>query len=86
MTIVRESVCGALQSNDCFVRIAPAADGIELKLSSPVLYEFGGQIEKVVRETLKELNVKSCKIIIEDKGALDCTIKARVETAVRRAV
>lgn len=86
MTIIRESVCGALQSNDCFVRLAPSSNGIELELKSPVMYEFGSQIEDVIRGALKELGVENCKITVEDKGALDCTIKARVETAVRRAV
>jgi citrate lyase subunit gamma (acyl carrier protein) len=34
---------------------------------------------------LKNLEIESAKITINDKGALDCTIRARVETAVFRA-
>ncbi|AIN94636.1 citrate lyase acyl carrier protein [Treponema putidum] len=88
MQIKREAVCGTLQSNDCLVRVEPSLkpeDGIELDLKSSVLNEFGAQIKKIVQEVLDEFEVKNAKLFIEDKGALDCTIKARVETALRRA-
>ena len=37
-------------------------------------------------ETLENLGVDDVKIAIVDKGALDCTIKARVEGAIFRSV
>ena len=37
-------------------------------------------------ETLKNLGVSDVKLTIVDKGALDCTIKARIEAAVYRSV
>jgi citrate lyase subunit gamma (acyl carrier protein) len=85
MVIQKEAVCGTLQSNDCLVRIAPFPKGIELTIASPVLARFGEQIEKAVRDTLSALDVHACRLFLEDKGALDYTIRARVETAVRRA-
>ena len=84
MQIKREAVCGTLQSNDCLVRIGPS-EKLELDLKSSVLNEFAAQIKKMVQEVLDEFEVKNAKLFIEDKGALDCTIKARVETALRRA-
>ena len=36
-------------------------------------------------ETLERLGVDNVKISIVDKGALDCTIKARIEGAVYRS-
>ena len=36
--------------------------------------------------TLENLDVKDVKISVVDKGALDCTIKARVEGAVFRSL
>ena len=44
------------------------------------------EIKKVTLETLKDLGVDNVRISIVDKGALDCTIKARIEGAVFRAV
>lgn len=85
MEIMKESVSGTLQSNDCLVRVLPGTEGVDLNLSSSVMKQFGDQIEKVIMETLSEMKVENCKIIVEDRGALDCTIKARVETAVNRS-
>ena len=36
-------------------------------------------------QTLDTLGVKDARVDVVDKGALDCTIKARVECAVYRA-
>ena len=48
--------------------------------------QYGNQIRKIVMETLKHLDVDNVRISVVDKGALDCTIKARVEGAVFRSV
>ncbi len=84
MHVVKESVCGTLQSNDCLIRVEPAKT-LELVIESSVKNEFGEQIEKVIRKTLAELAIQACRLTIEDKGALDCTIAARVQTAIERA-
>lgn len=76
---------GTLQSNDCFVRIFPSEQGIELNLESPVKMQFGSQMEQIILKTLADQGVDAARLIVEDRGALDCTIAARVETAVRRA-
>ena len=60
--------------------------GISLTLKSAVIHQFGNRIRKVVYETLERLGVEDVRITIVDKGALDCTIKARVEGAVYRSV
>lgn len=85
MDIKKQAVCGTIQSNDCFVRVTPGEGELTLHLESTVMAAFGKQIEKVVRETLNSLGVTSGQIFLEDKGALDFTIRARVETAVKRA-
>ena len=64
-----------------------AGDGkIDFSLDSAVINQYGNQIRKVVLETLEHLGVTDVKISIVDKGALDCTIKARVEGAIYRSV
>ena len=50
-----------------------------------MIHQFGKQIKAVVLETLGRLDVESAKITVVDKGALDCTLKGRVECAVYRA-
>jgi citrate lyase subunit gamma (acyl carrier protein) len=85
MEIKKTAVAGTLESSDCMVTIEPAEKGLELELESTVIRQYGRQIRKVANETLKRLEVKKARVSIVDKGALDCTIKARVECAVMRA-
>ncbi len=85
MKIVRQSICGTLLSNDCLVAIEPGDGHITIQIESIVKDAFGDQIEKVIKEKLAEMEVTSCRVKIDDKGALDYTIKARVEVAVNRA-
>ena len=47
--------------------------------------QFGDQIRSVILETLKEMEVHDVVVRAVDRGALDCTIRARVQSAVMRA-
>ena len=85
MEIKKPAVAGTLESSDCMVTVEQGQGGIELDLQSAVIRQYGKQIRKVIHETLDRLDVKNAKITVVDKGALDCTIKARVECAVYRS-
>ena len=85
MKIDKAAIAGTLESSDCMVTVEPGNGSVELELESVVMNQFGELIQKVVRETLERLDVKDVFISIVDKGALDCTIKARVECAVYRS-
>lgn len=86
MKINKPAKAGTMESNDIYVMIMPNPDsGIKLELESIVMKQFGEEIERVIRETLNELEVEDAVIKAQDKGALNYTIKARIETAVKRA-
>ena len=85
MQILKPATAGTLESSDLMVTLEPGNGGIELSLSSSIMNQYGRQIKKTVLETLERLEVKDAKVTVVDKGALDCTIKARVECAVFRA-
>lgn len=85
MTIGKSAVAGTLESSDAMVTVEPGNNGIELELTSSVMNQYGRQIKATVLETLERLKVENGKIIVVDKGALDCTLKARVECAVFRS-
>ena len=82
--ILRSASAGTLESSDVYVEIAPADNGIEIDLNSVVQAQFGDDILAVVREVLSDCGVENAKLTIQDRGALDCVIRARVETAVIR--
>ena len=76
---------GTLESSDITISIEPnEGKGIEIQLKSTVENQFGSQIRKVIRKKLEELGVTDALVRANDKGALDCTIQARVTTAVGR--
>ena len=86
MELKHTAMAGTMESSDIMVTIEPqTGGGIQLELTSSVMQQFGRQIESVIRETLQGLGVENAAVSAVDKGALDCTLKARVECAVFRS-
>lgn len=85
MEIKNKAVAGTLESSDIYVQVEPNENGIDLVLESVVYNQFGEEIERTVREILNDFNVKNITIRLKDRGAVECAIRARVETALKRA-
>ena len=85
MDLRKAATAGTMESNDIMVTLEPAeAGGIQIDLTSNVLQQFGAQIRSVITETLTEYGVENAATAV-DKGALDCTIRARVTAALFRS-
>lgn len=84
MKIVKYATAGTLESSDAYVEIEPGENGVTIQLESVVLEQFGDAIECAVQDVLKNLGVEHAHVRIADRGALECVIRARVETAVIR--
>lgn len=83
---LKTSTAGTMESGDIMIQIAPTdRPGLNVELQSSVEYQFGDQIRQVITETLTSLGVTQADVHATDKGALDCTIRARVTTAAVRA-
>ena len=82
--IVKKAAAGTMESSDAYVEIEPGTAGIELQLESVVQQQFGASIRSVVEEVLSDCGIANAKISVVDRGALDCVIRARVETAIMR--
>ena len=81
---MKEAVAGTLESGDILVNIGPG-EGLQVDLQSSVAAQFGRQIKAVITETLEGLDIHDAHVQAIDKGALDCTIRARVTAAAVRA-
>ena len=46
---------------------------------------YGDTIEAVIRDACREAGIEDAEVDVRDKGALDCTIRARTLTAITRA-
>ena len=87
MEIVKSSSAGTLDSCDIQVRIETNEVGTnEIYLTSVVEKQFGEQIKTLINGVLDKHNLKGVTVNAVDRGALDCTIRARVESAVMRAL
>ena len=78
---------GTLESSDALVMVEPVATGSgrQIELESNVMMQYGRRIRQQVILTLEKLSVSDVRILVKDKGALDATVQARVETAIRRS-
>ncbi|MEA2071244.1 MAG: citrate lyase acyl carrier protein [Asgard group archaeon] len=87
MKIKQTAQAGSLESCDILITIEPVktGSGIDIDLESPGEKPFGDKIRSEITETLHKYDIKDAKIIAVDKGALGYCIKARVETALKRA-
>ena len=80
---MKMGIAGTLESNDTMITVKES-DSLIIKVKSIVDEFFHDSIVKTIEDTLKELNISKIKVICEDKGALDYTIKARLITAIQR--
>lgn len=83
MEIVKSAAAGTMESSDAYVEIEPAAQ-LNVQLESVVQQQFGAEIRAVVGEVLAENGVEKANVRVIDRGALECVIRARVETAIMR--
>ena len=83
--VKKKASAGTLESSDVYVEIEPAAGGLVIDLQSVVQAQFGDAIEAAVRQVLQEQGVEHASVKVMDRGALECVIRARVETAVLRS-
>ena len=83
MQIVKNAAAGTMESSDVYVEIEPAQE-LTVQLESVVKIQFGDSILNVVQEVLKENGVDKASVRVVDRGALECVIRARVETAIHR--
>ena len=84
MEILKRASAGTMESSDAYVEIEPRQDGLNIQLESVVLGQFGDDIVRTIREVLTEQGIENANVRVIDRGALECVIRARVETAVLR--
>ena len=83
LEIIKNVSAGTMESSDVYVEIEPA-DSLEIQLESVVQAQFGEDIRNVVEQVLQENGVQKASVRVVDRGALECVIRARVETAILR--
>lgn len=87
MSNLQMAQAGTLESNDIQITLSPASmgSGIEIELTSSVLVQYGEQIRATIRETILQHKVTDVVVKAHDRGALDCTVRARTLAVLSRA-
>ena len=79
MELKKPAMAGTLESSDVQITVRPnPGQGIQINLQSDVKAMFGDAIEATVRAVLEEFQVKDALVDVNDKGALDFAIRARL--------
>lgn len=84
MKITKSAQSGTMQSSDLMIILEPA-EGLCIDIESTVKQQFEYLIREQVEAVLKKHNVTSGEIRINDRGALDYAIVARLEAGLKRA-
>lgn len=87
VSILRSGQAGTVESNDILITLhrAEAGSGIHIDLTSPVIKKYGRQIKAVIQACLQERAIADVQVAAADRGALDCTVRARMMAAIDRA-
>lgn len=86
MKAKKEAMAGTLESSDVLVTVSPReGEGVEYTIESIVLKQYGRRIRSVTEEMTTAAGLTGAAVRVQDRGALECTLRARLETALERA-
>ena len=85
MEIKETASAGTIEKCDCLVTVSKGEGDIKINLSSKVLYQYGDSIRNTILQTLKKLDVNDVTVDVEDMGAFEYVIVARLEAAIYRS-
>ncbi len=86
MKAKKEAMAGTLESSDALITVTPReGEGVEFRIESIVFKQYGRRIRSVAEETAAAAGLSGAELRVQDRGALECTLRARLETAIERA-
>ncbi len=71
--------------SDLKVTYQPGSEALSIDVSSKVDYLYGDAINAAVKRVVEAFNVETGELVVNDGGAVEWVILARVETCLRRA-
>jgi citrate lyase subunit beta/citryl-CoA lyase len=71
---------------DCFVALYPGMKGsLDIRVESSVQTIYGDAIKALAEKIFHFFGIESGKVLIEDRGALDFVLAARIEACIKQA-
>ncbi|NLX85440.1 MAG: citrate lyase acyl carrier protein [Synergistaceae bacterium] len=84
LILLHTASAGTLESSDCLVTVSPA-EKLALEYKGANSTVFAERTMRLVESVTKGYALTGAEISIQDQGALEITIRARLETALERA-
>ena len=83
---MRTAIAGTLESMDCMVTVkdAPLGAGLSITLEGTSVARFRSSMEKTVRCVAAAAALKDIVVHVQDRGALEITLEARIQAALSR--
>ena len=85
MSTLKKASCGTMESSDAYMELEPIAAGVQIDLQSVVEHQFGDSSRALAADMLQQEGIDNVSLRIVDRGALECTLRARLETLIARA-
>lgn len=88
MEIKREAQAGSFESSDILILAEPVkvGEGRKIELDSGVHLQYGDRILALINSILDNYEINDIHLIVNDKGAIEAVISARMETVLQRAL
>lgn len=85
--ILKTAQAGTLESSDVMITVSPGTEGsgLVIEIDSIVMAQYGKAIRETLMNTMTQQGITDIYVKAVDRGALDCTLRARVLTALERA-
>lgn len=85
--ILKTAQAGTLESSDVMITVSPGTEGsgLVIEIDSIVMAQYGKAIRETLMNTMTQQGITDIYVKAVDRGALDCTLRARVLTALARA-
>lgn len=86
-SIIKTAQAGTLESSDIMISVTPGSEdsGVVIEIESIVMAQYGDDIRLTLENVIAEQGYTDLYVKALDRGALDCTIRARLLTALVRA-
>jgi len=85
MEIQKTASAGTTEKCDCLVTVSKGSGGRTVELKSKVLYEYGDRMVALVHHCLTQMGIQDALVEVEDMGAFDHILVARLQAAVYRS-
>lgn len=82
MKVMEEGVAGSLNERDCLIKVKPGEGNVIIKSKTPGM--FDEHIKEIVLQRMEEIGIEA-DVEIEENGAIDYVIIARLESAISKA-